>query len=225
MKVVLDNVVKNNKYRSILAFACAVGWSLAYPFIKLGYAEFQIRQDDLGGKILFAGFRFLFAGIIILIFSMKQKKKIISKNVPWLMLGMFALVNTSLHYLFSYVGLSYLPSSRATIIDSTSGFILIILSCVIFKDDRMNWQKAIGCILGFAGIVMLNITPGQLLFENISFRGDGFVLLNALFGACGGILTRFISKKMDMTVATGFSMAIGGAVLCMFAGIIRPNSI
>ena len=52
---------KSEKARPILGLACALGWSLAYPFIKLGYGELQIASTDLGSKILFAGIRFLMA--------------------------------------------------------------------------------------------------------------------------------------------------------------------
>ena len=140
------------------------------------------------------------------------------------MLLLFALVNTALHYLFSYVGLGYLPSSRSTILDSMNGFFAIILSCIIFEDDKFSKFKALGCILGFGGILLINIEPGQNFFQGISFRGDGMILLNALCGAFGGIITRIISKKMDMTVATGLSMTIGGGLLCIISAIIGPAS-
>ena len=48
------------------------------------------------------------------------------------------------------------------------------------------------------------------------------ILLNAMCGAFGGIITRIISKKMDMTVATSLSMTIGGAFLCVVSAIIGP---
>ena len=60
----MDNYIKNPKYKSILAFFCAFGWSLAYPLIKIGYEQFSIPSSDLGGKIIFAGVRFFFAGFL-----------------------------------------------------------------------------------------------------------------------------------------------------------------
>lgn len=62
----MDNYIKNPKYKSILAFFCAFGWSLAYPLIKIGYEQFSIPSSDLGGKIIFAGVRFFFALIPVL---------------------------------------------------------------------------------------------------------------------------------------------------------------
>lgn len=220
-----NSIFSNRKTAPFWAFFCAAGWSLAYPLIKLGYAQLHIASDDLGSKIGFAGIRFLFAGILVTILAIIQKRKFKVEQksvVAWLLL--FALVNTALHYLFSYVGLGYLPSSRSTILDSLNGFFAIILSCIIFEDDKFSKFKALGCILGFGGILLINIEPGQNFFQGISFRGDGMILLNALCGAFGGIITRIISKKMDMTVATGLSMTIGGGLLCIISVIIGPAS-
>mgnify|MGYP000907894045 FL=1 len=220
-----NSIFSNRKTAPFWAFFCAAGWSLAYPLIKLGYAQLHIASDDLGSKIGFAGIRFLVAGILVTILAIIQKRKFKVEQksvVAWLLL--FALVNTALHYLFSYVGLGYLPSSRSTILDSMNGFFAIILSCIIFEDDKFSKFKALGCILGFGGILLINIEPGQNFFQGISFRGDGMILLNALCGAFGGIITRIISKKMDMTVATGLSMTIGGGLLCIISVIIGPAS-
>ena len=220
-----NSIFSNRKTAPFWAFFCATGWSLAYPLIKLGYAQLHIASDDLGSKIGFAGIRFLVAGILVTILAIIQKRKFKVEQksaVAWLLL--FALVNTALHYLFSYVGLGYLPSSRSTILDSMNGFFAIILSCIIFEDDKFSRFKALGCILGFGGILLINIQPGQNFFQGISFRGDGMILLNALCGAFGGIITRIISKKMDMTVATGLSMTIGGAFLCIGSATIGPAS-
>ena len=191
-----NSIFSNRKTAPFWAFFCAAGWSLAYPLIKLGYAQLHIASDDLGSKIGFAGIRFLVAGILVTILAIIQKRKFKVEQksvVAWLLL--FALVNTALHYLFSYVGLGYLPSSRSTILDSMNGFFAIILSCIIFEDDKFSKFKALGCILGFGGILLINIEPGQNFFQGISFRGDGMILLNALCGAFGGIITRIISKK------------------------------
>lgn len=208
--------MKNKKWLPPLAMTCSVLWALAYPLIKLGYRELNIATDDLGSKVLFAGIRFLFAGALVLIITgaRHQRQKDINKN-SWGWLLLFALVNTSLHYLCSYVGLGYIPSARGTIIDSMGSFLLIILSCVLFSDDQMSWNKVLGCILGFSGIVIMNVEPGNFMFENISFLGDGMILLNAVFAAFGGVVGRIVSRKMDMTFATGASMAIGGGILCI----------
>ena len=222
----MEEIFKNSRYKSILAIFCAFGWSLAYPLIKIGYQEFQIGSSDLGGKILFAGIRFLFAGMLVRGFCCFKKIRLELKKTNdlfWLVL--LAVVNISLHYMFAYIGLGYNPSARSTILDSMGGFLLIILSTIIFSDDKISVSKFIGCVLGIAGIVAINIQPGADFFENITFRGDGMILLNATCAALGGIITRVASKKMNMMQATGQSMMIGGVLLLIVGLIIGTNGI
>lgn len=208
-----------------MAIFCAFGWSLAYPLIKIGYQEFQIASADFGGKILFAGIRFLFAGLLVSGFCCLRKKKLELENkndLWWLIL--LAIVNVTLHYMFAYIGLGYNPSARSTILDSMGGFFLIILSTIIFSDDKISVPKMFGCVLGFAGIVAINIQPGADFFENITFRGDGMILLNACCAAFGGVITRVVSKKMNMMQATGQSMTVGGALLLVIGFVIGTNN-
>ena len=63
----MKDIFKNEKYMPVLGLICAFGWSLAYPFIKIGYAEFGI--NDIPGKIFFAGIRFLLAGLLGVVFA------------------------------------------------------------------------------------------------------------------------------------------------------------
>ena len=217
----MERIFKNNKYKTLLAVICSVGWSLAYPFIKIGYQEFRIAPDDLGGKILFAGVRFFMAGVFVLLFCSFRKEPLRlkdKKDLRWLFL--LALVNTTLHYIFAYIGLGYNPSARSTILDSLGSFILIFLSTMIFSDDRMSSGKVIGCLLGLAGIIVINIEPGGHFFENITFRGDGMILINVIFSALGGLITRVVSRKMNIMPATGWSMMTGGLLILLIGLVI-----
>ncbi len=221
----MESIFKDRKYSAILAFMCALGWSLAYPLIKIGYQEFGIDSADLGGKILFAGIRFFLAGVLVLLFCHCRKIKIDMKkksDISWLLL--LAVVNTTLHYMFAYIGLGYNASARSTILDSMGGFFLIILSVIIFSDDKISAPKIIGCILGVAGIVAINIQPGADFFSDITLRGDGMILLNAGCAGFGGIITRIVSKKMNMMQATGRSMMFGGALLLAIGFIIGVDN-
>ena len=47
-----------------LALLCCFLWGSAAPSIKTGYRIFQIASDDVATVLLFAGIRFLLAGIL-----------------------------------------------------------------------------------------------------------------------------------------------------------------
>lgn len=223
--VLMEQLFSSRQWKPFLAFLCAAGWSLAYPLIKLGYAGFQIPSADLGGKILFAGVRFLAAGLLIMCFCKVRRIPLgleHRRDYRWVVL--LGVVNTTLHYMFAYIGLGFNASARSTILDSMGVFILIVLSTLLLADDHMTLPKAAGCLLGIAGIVVLNVEPGGDFFADISMRGDGMILLNAIFSAFGGLITRSVSEKMHIMPATGQSMALGGGLLLLTGLLIGRES-
>lgn len=205
------NLFQRKGYVILFALMAMASWGCAYPFIKLGMKEFQILNTDFGGKILFAGIRFFCAGILTLVISYFMKQSIIIKSAKeWSWLFVFGLVNTGLHYLFFYIGLSNCTGSKASIIDSLGTFWLIILACIIFKEN-INFKKVVGCLLGFLGIIIANV--GIDIGSGFSLAGEGMMILNTICAAFGGIITRIITRKINAIVATGYSLSIGGLIL------------
>ena len=63
----MKSLFENKKLMPLLGLFCAFGWSLAYPFIKIGSNELGI--NDIAGKLLFACIRFFLAGVLVFIFT------------------------------------------------------------------------------------------------------------------------------------------------------------
>ena len=203
---------------ALLAFTAAFSWGWAFPLVKLGFAEYGITQNMTASKMLFAGLRFGLAGIIILLIAATTGRSFSYKNTApkgsfsnALFLLLFALMNTTLHYACFYIGLSYSQGARAAILNSMSVFTLVILACIFFKSDKMTYRKMLGCVVGFAGILTLNM--GNQESGAFTLLGDGLIILNALCGAFAGLLTRGVNKRIDVFVGTGYSLAVGGFLL------------
>lgn len=197
----------------VFALSAAMAWGWAYPLIKLGFAEFQITQLMTGSKMLFAGIRFILAGLIVLAIAAASRRRFaVAAGSSWLYVLLFALLNTGLHYYFFYVGLSYSDGARAAILNSLGTFMLVLLACLFFKSDKLTANKVIGCVLGFAGIMALNIGGAQG-GGGFTFMGDGMIILNALCSALAGLMTRGLGKRVDVFVGTGYSLALGGVML------------
>lgn len=205
-------------WMALLAFTAAFSWGWAFPLVKLGFAEYGITQDMTASKMLFAGLRFGLAGIIILLIAATTGRSFSYKSTApkgsfsnALFLLLFALMNTTLHYACFYIGLSYSQAARAAILNSMSVFTLVILACIFFKSDKMTYRKMLGCVVGFAGILTLNM--GSQESGAFTLLGDGLIILNALCGAFAGLLTRGVNKRIDVFVGTGYSLAVGGFLL------------
>ena len=197
---------------SIFALTAAIAWGWAYPLIKMGLDEFGIKPNMPGSKMLFAGIRFLISGLIILVIAQVTHRKFgIRRDTDTWFILLYALLNTTLHYAFFYFGLSHNAGARSAILNSMSVFTVVILACIFFKSDKMTWRKAAGCIIGFLGILALNL--GGKESGSFTFLGDGMIILNALCGASASLLTRGLSKRVDVFVGTGYSLSIGGILL------------
>ena len=196
----------------VIALTAAMAWGWAYPLIKLGFGEFGITGEMTGSKMLFAGIRFAISGLIVLAIARgKGKDFSVVRPRNWWYLLVFALLNTTLHYACFYIGLSHSEGARAAILNSLGVFLLVLLACLFFKSDRLTTRKIIGCAIGFAGILALNIGGGDS--GRFTFWGDGMIILNALCSASAGLMTRGLRTRVDVFVGTGYSLAIGGALL------------
>ena len=196
----------------IFALSAAISWGWAYPLIKLGFDEFRITQAMTGSKILFAGIRFLISGLLILSIARFFKRDFkVRSNGGKLYILLFALLNTTFHYAFFYIGLSHSDGARAAILNSLGVFMLVLLACIFFKSDKLTAKKIIGCIIGFAGILSLNLGKGAS--GEFTMMGDGMIIANALCSAFAGLMTRGLGKHVDVFVGTGYSLAAGGALL------------
>ena len=197
---------------TIFALTAAIAWGWAYPLIKLGFSEFAISADMTASKMLFAGIRFCLSGLIVLAIAGSKKRDFkVRRPIDWWYILLFCMMNTTLHYAFFYFGLSHSEGSRAAILNSLSVFSVVIFACIFFKSDRMTVKKIIGCMVGFAGILSLNL--GGAESGKFTWLGDGMIILNALCGASASLLTRGLGKRVDVFVGTGYSLAIGGALL------------
>lgn len=135
----------------VCAAFCCLLWGSAYPAIKSGYDLFQIATDDIPSKIVFAGYRFLFAGGLLLLFALLQRKPI-GRFRPrqFAQLMLLGLTQTSLQYLFFYIGLAFTSGVKGSIMNATGTFFSVLLAHFIYQNDRLSYNKTLGCILGFA---------------------------------------------------------------------------
>ena len=187
--------------------------------LKLGFAEFGITAEMTASKMVYAGLRFTFAGVFILIiaailhkdFRVKRASAGKGKLESGQYILAFALMNTTLHYAFFYIGMSHSVAARASILNSMGTFILVILACMFFESDRMTFRKTLGVIIGIAGIFALNFGRGTS--GGFSWMGDGMIFLNTMCSAIAGLMTRGLGKRVDVFVGTGYALAIGGFLL------------
>ncbi len=197
---------------TMFALTAAIAWGWAFPLIKIGFSAFGITADMTGSKMLFAGIRFAAAGLIVLVVARSSNRSFKTDiRRDWWFILAFALMNTALHYFFFYIGMSHSEGSRAAILNSLSTFLVVLLACACFKSDRLTPRKMLGCAIGFGGVLALNL--GGAESGRFTWQGDGMIILNAVCGACANLMTRGLSRRVDVFVGTGYGLTIGGLLL------------
>ncbi|EEH2512953.1 DMT family transporter, partial [Salmonella enterica] len=196
----------------VCAAFCCLLWGSAYPAIKSGYDLFQIATDDIPSKIVFAGYRFLFAGGLLLLFALLQRKPI-GRFRPrqFAQLTLLGLTQTSLQYLFFYIGLAFTSGVKGSIMNATGTFFSVLLAHFIYQNDRLSYNKTLGCILGFAGVMVVNVSNG--LDFSFNLPGEGSVVLAAFILSAATLYGKRLSQTVDPMVMTGYQLGIGGLVL------------
>ncbi len=220
------NIFKHPLVLSLGALLCCALWGSATPFIKLGY-QLLLPENNVQSTILFAGIRFTLAGIFtVLFYSIGRKKLLYPKKNSLHMVGIVALFQTAIQYTFFYVGLSNTSGVKGTIITGGNAFFTILISSLIFRQEKLTPKKVLGCLLGFAGIVLINLNGLEL---SMNFLGDGFVLFSSIAYAFSSVMMKCFSKHEDPVVISGYQFVLGGIVLCtigaLFGGRISISDI
>lgn len=123
-----------------------------------------------------------------------------------------AMIQTVGQYFFFYIGLAHASGVKASIIEASSTFFAILVAALFFHSEKLNAIKIIGCIIGFAGVLIIQI-PGNALDLRMQFNGEGFVLISALMYAFSSSIIKQYSKREDTVVLSGYQFITGGLIL------------
>lgn len=211
-----QQVLKNPLVVGLIAIFCCALWGSAFPCIKIGYSLFAIESGDWASQILFAGLRFSVAGVLTIVLgSILSKRLLYFKRNSIGYVGVLALFQTVLQYVFFYIGLANTTGTKGSIINSAGTFFAVLLACLAFKDEKLSVQKLIGCAIGFAGTVIINLSSASQQ-EGFSFLGDSFVLLSALSYAVSSVMIKQFSKMENPVTLSGYQFLFGGIVMVIF---------
>ena len=186
-------------------------WGSAAPCVKTGYQLFAIAANDPFSQLVFAGCRFALAGLLTLLIAALLRRgplRIHRGNIR--AIGAIGFFQCVLQYICYYIGLSQTTGTNAALLSGTQTFFSILLAHFLLRDDKLNRQKALGCLAGFAGVVILNLGG---LSAAVSPLGDGLILLSAVSAAMGALVSRVLAPGHDPMILTGWQLTLGGLIL------------
>lgn len=197
---------------ALLAMVSCGLWGSAIPCIKIGYELLGIASADVPSELLFAGLRFILAGIIaIAAASVAERRFICVKPSSAGMVVRLSLAQTIVQYAFFYIGVSHASGVKGTIVNASSTFLTILVATLIFRQERLTGRKLVGCLVGFAGVILVNLTGD--LGGAMSVTGEGFILIASLSYAVSSSLIRVYSQHENPVALSGYQFLLGGTVL------------
>ena len=212
-------ILKKTWVVAALACVCCLLWGSAIPLIKTGYRLMQMDSADTASQIVFAGVRFALAGILVLIFASLRERNVLLPDRTVLKYAVpVCMAQTVCQYFFFYIGVAHTSGVKGGIITGLGNFIAILMACLLVRNEKMTGRKLAGCILGFAGVVIINMAGGSM---DMGFRltGEGFVLIAQLSYGASTVLINIFSQKVSPVILSGCQFFMGG-VLLFVVGIL-----
>lgn len=197
----------------LLATLCCALWGSAIPCIKIGYELLTVDTGSVPSILVFTGLRFTIAGFIVLAAYTAIERRL--PRVPrasWGMVARLSLAQTVVQYMFFYVGVSNAPGLTGTIVNASNSFICILVTTLVFHLEPLTGRKVIGCLVGFAGVVIINLTGGSLA-GSVSLTGEGFILISCVCYGVSSSLIRMYSQRENPVLLSGFQFFFGGITL------------
>lgn len=188
-------------------------WALSGPLTKLSYEALGVSGSDIFELIHFAGLRLLGAGLIGLAYCLIRGLRLFPEHLSdfWAITKLGLIMGVA-QYIFFNFGAAFSSGVQTSILSSSGAFCGILISALIFKDDKLTARKLLGCILGAAAVIILNwgdIKAGV----SASLLGALFLLLGQISGSLGAAYLKLISKGRSAIWVGGWQSVISGALL------------
>ena len=215
----MKTLLQNRRFASLCAVLCTLLWGAAYPMIKYSYATLAI--DSAADKLMFAGERFLLAGAMVFAAAWVRGRRV--PSIPARLIGpavLYGVLQTGLMYILNYIGVANTTATKTSILTAASAFMAVLLAPLFFRDERLTAVKVIGAVIGFGGIIAVNLGD---LSGGLRFDGEGFVLLAAALNTAGSFVGKRISAGRVFEM-TAYQLTVGAALILAVGALMggRP---
>ena len=191
----------------LLLTLLALIWASAFFNIKIATFSF--------GPITIAFLRVFFGAIPVLLLCFYKNIKIEAFSKDWHWFAMIGFINLVAPFFLIAYGIKSVQSNLAAILMSTTPLSSTILGHFYTKNEKFNFIKTFGILIGFSGIIYL-FSDNFLIDEN-NFVSALLILLGSTCYVIGGVLTLKISKKRNENVT--------GSILIWAVLILIPLTI
>ena len=162
----------------ILLITLAAIWGSAFFNIKIASADYTPMALAFG--------RIFFAALVMIIYCFIRGIHLEAFGENWLWYATIGLVNLVLPFFCISFGIIKVQSNLAAILMSTAPIFAAILSHLFIPNEKINFLKFLGILVGFLGIVFLFsddllINSSNIFYAFMVILGPAFYTLGGLF--------------------------------------------
>ena len=215
----LDKIFGTPLFAVLLAIFCNVLWGCAFPFIKMGYRLFEIDPSNTASIFCFAGVRFMLGSLLVLLGStlLQSRMPTFPKGKVFAECCVLGLWQTTTQYAFYYIAVAMLTGAFGGILNSTQSFLGVIFAHFLYgRADRMTPAKALGCSIGFAGVLIA--TLGN--HGGGSARGVAYMLIATVLFTLAGPWNKSVTRRADSFAVCFVNLFVGGAALFLLGAVL-----
>lgn len=191
-------------------------WGSTWLGIKL-----QLTQVP---PILSVGYRFCLAALVLLIFCLITRKRLIFSLRDQFFMAIQGVTLFGLGYCMSYLATSYMTSGLVAVVYTTM-LMWNILNLKLFMRQPVAWRAFWGGILGLSGICIVFWHDLSTLTATRGLIGLSMGLLGAYLSSLGNVVgARNAKAGIPVTQANVYGMAYGG-ILTLFIHFVSGGSL
>jgi len=192
-------------------------WSSSFLWIKIGVQEV--------GPMSLVAFRMLFGALTAGAIAYFQGIPFSRDWKDWGIFAIFGPLSLAIPVFLISWGEQTIDSAVASILNATVPLFTLIIAHFWISDDKITFQKTLGLLIGFAGVVIL-LSKDLIASEHASIIGQVAVILASLFYGLSAVGIRKYTTHIN-NVMRGVGLLTTSAILMWLVGPIfeRPFEI
>ena len=189
-------------------------WGSSFLWIKIALEELE--------PFTLVGYRLLFGAVGMALVLLARRPALPKERRTWLLLALMGLTNTALPFVLISWGETVIDSAVASILNSTTPLFTLIIAHYFLSDERMNVPRALGLLLGFAGILLLFSRDVGLEGFRSGLLGQAAVLAAALSYAGSSVFARRAFRDVPLLIQA--AIPLFSADLLIWVGAVTLES-
>ncbi len=141
-----------------------------------------------------------FGAIPVVGLCLIKKIKIEAFSKDWYWFALIGVINLVIPFFLIAYGVQKVQSNLAAILMASTPLSATLLAHFFTKNEKINFIKVVGVLVGFSGIVFLFYD--KFLINEENFISAIFILVGSTFYVIGGLLTLRVSNKKNENVTS-----------------------